>query len=97
MSAGKSVAVLIKDRDRHSEGVRFSLGLLLERHEVTLVMLGQPLNLTEDEFDNLGFIDEMGGARLSDHPGNVARHGFVQTSVEQLARSLDRYDLVVPF
>jgi hypothetical protein len=94
---GKRVAVLIKDPKRHHEGLRFSLGLLLEAHTVHLAVLNHPLRASEELLDNMGFIDEMGGERASNHPDNVARHGFQPQSLEQLAARLPEFDVVVPF
>ena len=46
---GKKVAVLIKDKDRQYEGLRSSLGLLLEQHTVSMFVLEARV-----ETENLG-------------------------------------------
>ena len=94
---GKQVAVLIKDKDRQYEGLRSSLGLLLEKHVVSMFVLGHEVTMTEEYQDNMGFIDEMGGARFSDAPGNVEKYGFQPISVDELPAKLAQSDVVIAF
>jgi len=93
----KSVAVLIKDEERHYEGLRFSLGLLLEEHRVHMFVLNHPIEVSEEYLENMSFIDEMGGARFSNHDTNVTEHAFERVSIGDLASRLQGYDVVVPF
>jgi hypothetical protein len=97
MSTGKKVAVLVKDKDRQYEGLRSSLGLLLEKHVVSMFVLHHEVEMTEEYADNMGFIDEMGGARYSDVPANVEKHGFQPVTLEALAGKLLENDVVIPF
>jgi hypothetical protein len=97
MSQGKKVAVLIKDKDRQYEGLRSSLGLLLEKHVVSMFVLGHEVEMTEEYADNMGFIDEMGGARYSDVPANVEKHGFQKVTLDELPAKLLENELVIPF
>jgi len=94
---GKRVAVITRDRDRQFEALRTSLGLLLEHHRVSLLVLDHEIECSERFLDNLGFIDEMDGDRYSDHPANVDRHGFRPLEPEQMAQLLAAHDLVVPY
>jgi hypothetical protein len=94
---GRRVAVITKDRDRQYEALRSGLGLLLERHSVSLFVLNHEIDGSEAYLDNLGFIDEMGGDRYSDHPVNVERHGFRPVSTQEAGRLLAEHDLVIPF
>jgi len=97
MSAGKKVAVLIKDKDRQYEGLRSSLGLLLEKHVVSMFVLNHEVTMTEEYQDNMGFIDEMGGARYSDVPGNVEKYGFQRVTLDDIPAKLRENDLVIAF
>ena len=97
MSAGKKVAVLIKDKDRQYEGLRSSLGLLLENHAVSMYVLGHEVTMTEEYQDNMGFIDEMGGARYSDVPANVEKYGFQPVTVDDIPAKLAESQLVIAF
>jgi hypothetical protein len=97
MSAGKKVAVLIKDKDRQYEGLRSSLGLLLEKHVVSMFVLDHEVTMTEEYADNMGFIDEMGGARYSNVPGNVEKHGFQRISLDELPAKLAESQVVIAF
>jgi hypothetical protein len=91
---GKRVAVITKDRNRQHEALRTGLGLLLESHSVSVFVLNHEIEPSEHSLDNLGFIDEMGGDRYSDHPVNVEQHGFRPVSLQGL---LAEHDLIVPF
>ncbi len=97
MGTGKKVAVLIKDKDRQYEGLRSSLGLLLEKHVISMFVLNHEVDMTEEYQDNMGFIDEMGGARYSDVPANVEKHGFKAVTLDELAAKLKENELVIPF
>lgn len=97
MSAGKKVAVLIKDEERQYEGLRSSLGLLLEKHVISMFVLTHEVKMTEEYQDNMGFIDEMGGARYSDAPGNVEKYGFQKVALEDIPAKLAESDLVIAF
>ncbi len=99
MSAGKGkkVAVLIKDKDRQYEGLRSSLGLLLENHAVSMFVIDHEVTMTEEYSDNMGFIDEMGGSRFSNVPANVDKHGFKAVTLNDIAGKLRDQDLVIAF
>jgi hypothetical protein len=97
MSAGKKVAVLIKDKERQYEGLRSSLGLLLEKHVVSMFVLDHEVTMTEEYSDNMGFIDEMGGARYSNVPANVEKHGFKAVTLDEIPAKLGENELVIPF
>lgn len=93
----KRVAVVTRDEPRQHEALRTGLGLLLENHELSLFVLDHEVGSDEHDLDNLGFIDEMGGRRYSNHPRNVERHGFRPVSLLEVGRLLSEHDLVVPF
>lgn len=93
----KKVAVLIRDKDRQYEGLRSSLGLLLEFHNVSMFVLDHEVEITEAYQDNMEFIDEMEGFRYSNVSANVAKYGFSKVTLEEVAEKLEDYDLVIPF
>ena len=93
----KTVAVLIKDKDRHYEGLRSSLGLLLEDHQVCMIVLDHEIDMTEEYFDNMQFIDEMGGSRFSNVAANVEKHGFQPITNGELGQQLKANEIVIPF
>jgi len=94
---GKRVAVLIRDKDRQYEGLRSSLGLLLEKHVVTMFVLNHEVDMTEEYQDNMGFIDEMGGARYSNVPANVDKWAFKAVTLDEIPGKLEESDLVIAF
>ncbi len=97
MGTGKKVAVLIKDKDRQYEGLRSSLGLLLEKHVISMFVLNHEIDMTEEYQDNMGFIDEMGGARFSNVPANVEKWGFKSVTLDELPAKLKEAELVIAF
>jgi hypothetical protein len=94
---GKRVAVITKDKDRQFEALRTGLGLLLEHHSVSMFVLEHGIECDEHYLDNLGFIDEMGGERFSNHLLNIERHGVRPVSLQETGRRLSEHDLVIPF
>ena len=94
---GKRVAVITKDKRPQFEALRTGLGLLLEHHSVSLFVLDREIDTDEHFLDNLGFIDEMGGDRFSNHHMNIERHGFRPVSLQDTGRLLGEHDLVIPF
>jgi len=97
MGKGKRVAVVIKDKERQYEGLRSSLGLLLEKHVVSMFVLDHEVDMTEEYQDNMGFIDEMGGARYSNVPANVDKWGFKAVTFDDVSGKLDENELVIAF
>ncbi len=97
MGMGKKVAVLIRDKERQYEGLRSSLGLLLEKHVISMFVLNHEVTMTEEYQDNMGFIDEMGGARFSNVPANVEKWGFKAVTLEDVSGMLKENDLVIAF
>ena len=92
------VAVLIKDIDQQYEGLRTSLGLLLEASSVQMYVLGYEIaNPDEAYLDNIEFIDEMEGERYSNHPANVEKYDFQSITTEELLVKLKDVDLIIPF
>ncbi|MCP4900444.1 MAG: hypothetical protein GY906_26060 [bacterium] len=94
---GKRVAVITREKQRQFEALRTGLGLLLEHHNVSLFVLDHEIDSDEHFLDNLGFIDEMGGNRYSNHPANVESYGFRSVSLQETGNLLSEHDLVVPF
>lgn len=93
----KKVAVLTRHPHRQYEALRTSLGCLLEDHQVTYLVLDYEVHLDEAFTDNLGFLDEMEGKRFSNHPANVARHGFTPLSLPEMGELLRDQDIIIPF
>ena len=103
----KKAAVLIRDPNQQYEGLRTSLGLLLESVEVKMLVLDHEVvalaNKESDEeayeeyFDNLEFIDDMDGERYSNNRENVEKYGFKPLDPETMAAIIEDADHVIPF
>jgi hypothetical protein len=103
----KKAVVLIKDPEQQYEGLRTSLGLLLESVEVKMVVLHHEVaalaakdedeEAFEEYFDNMGFIDEMDGERYSNNQRNIDEWGFKPAPPDVIATLLRDADNVIPF
>jgi hypothetical protein len=94
----ETIAVLIKDVDQQYEGLRSSLGLLLEASNVHMYVLNHEIaNMDEAYSENMEFIDEMEGERYSNHPANIEKYGFKPISIEEMLVKLKEADLIIPF
>ncbi len=103
----KKAVVLIKDPEQQYEGLRTSLGLLLESIEVKMIVLDNEVaalaakdddeEAFEEYFDNMEFIDEMDGERYSNNQRNVVEWGFKPAPPDVIATLLRDADHVIPF
>jgi hypothetical protein len=94
----ENIAVLIKDVDQQYEGLRTSLGLLLEAASVQMYVLNHEIeNMDEAYSEKMEFIDEMEGERYSNHPANVEKYGFKSITIEEMVVKLKEVDLIIPF
>ena len=94
----KKVAVIIKDPDQQYEGLRTSLGLLLESTEVQMFVLHHEIvNMDEAYHDNMEFLDEMEGKRFSNHPANVEKYGFQHIDLADVGDKINEADIIIPF
>ena len=94
----ENIAVLIKDVDQQYEGLRTSLGLLLEAASVQMYVLNHEIgNMDEAYRENMEFIDEMEGKRYSNHQANVEKYGFKPITIEKILVKLKEADLIIPF
>ena len=103
----KKAVVLIKDPKQQYEGLRTSLGLLLESVEVKMIVLHHEVaalaakdedeEAFEEYFDNMEFIDEMDGERYSNNQRNVDEWGFKPAPPDVIATLLRDADNVIPF
>ena len=94
----KSIIVLIKDPEQHYEGLRTSLGALLEMASVSMVVLHHEVaNMDEAYQENMEFLDEMEGERFSNNQANVDKYGFLPITMSELGLKVKEADIVIPF
>lgn len=94
----KKVAVVIKDIKQQYEGLRVSLGALLDNVEIQMFVLNHEIeNMDEAYHDNMEFLDEMEGERFSNNSANVEKYGFTHVTLRETAEKLKAADLVIPF
>lgn len=96
------VAVIIRDVNNQWEGLRSSLGLGIEMIETHMFVIGE-VQMPEDRVqgykENLEFLkDELEGKHYTDNKANVDKWGFFEyMSLDDIAKKLGEYDLIVPF
>ena len=94
----KKAAVIIRDPDQQYEGLRTSLGLLLEDTQVQMFVLHHEIaNMDEAYRDNMDFIDEMEGERYSNNSANVEKYGFTHVTLTDVAEKINAADVIIPF
>jgi hypothetical protein len=94
----KTAAVIIKNPEQQYEGLRTSLGLLLEDTKVMMIVLHHEIaNMDEAYEDNMAFLDEMEGERISNNSSNVEKYGFKYSTLADIALKINQADIVIPF
>jgi hypothetical protein len=98
VAKAENVAVLIKDPEQQFEGLRTSLGLLLEAAWVSMYVLDHEIDSQDKEYmENLEFIDEVEGDRFSNNQVNIEKYGFQPITVEEMLIKLKEADIIIPF
>ncbi len=91
-------AIIIKESHQQYEGLRTSVGLLLEGIMVQMFVLHHEIeNMDEAYRDNMVFMDEIGGERYSNNSENAEKYGFAHVTIAQAAEKIQRADIVIPF
>ncbi len=94
----KKVAVIIKEPYQQYEGLRTSLGALLEDAAIKMIILDNEIeDMNEAYSDNMEFLDEMEGERFSNNPVNIEKYGFQKADIEQIGQYLKEADVIIPF
>lgn len=93
-----AVAVLIRDVEQQYEGLRTSLGLLLEASEVHMYVLDHEIAVMDEAYqENMEFIDEMEGERFSNNMANVEKYGFKYVTLDDVIKRIKQAKFVIPF
>ncbi len=94
----KKVAVLIKDVAQQYEGLRLSLGAVLDQMDIKMFVIDYEIgNMDEAYFDNMEFLDEMEGERFSNNDANVEKYKFQYATIGEMSTNLKDMDLIIPF
>ena len=94
----KKVAVVIRDVEQQYEGLRTSLGALLDEVEICMVVLNHEIaNMDEAYHDNMEFLDEMEGERITNNMANAEKYGFQHATLREIGEKLKTVDLIIPF
>ena len=94
----KQAAVIIMDPQQQYEGLRISIGLLLEGMAVQMFVLQHEIEDMDEAYrDNMAFLDELGGIRFSNNSENAEKYGFTHVTLTQAATRIQDADIVIPF
>jgi len=92
MSDAKKIAVIV--RDRQAEALRVSGGLTLADDVIEIFILDRKLDKANPEIAQpLELVTDLDLKVYSNNPEN----GYATMSVEEMAKKLLEYDLVVPY
>jgi hypothetical protein len=92
MSDAKKIAVIV--RDRQAEALRVSGGLTLADDVIEVFILDRKLDKTNPEIAQpLELVTELDLKVYSNNPEN----GYTTMSLEEMAKKLLEYDIVVPY
>lgn len=93
----KKVAFLIRTKEEQGEGLRSSLGLIIENNEVSMVVLNHEVEMTDEYRESLDWFIEMEGEIYSDVKANIEKYDFQPVTIEELGRKLREMDHIIPF
>ncbi len=92
MSDTKKIAVIV--RDRQAEALRVSGGLTLADDVIDVFILDRKLDKTDPEIAQpLELVSELDLKVYSNNPEN----GYTTMDLEEMAKKLLEYDIVVPY
>jgi len=92
MGDTKRIAVIV--RDRQSEALRVAGGLTLADDTIDVFVLDRKLDRTDKEL--AGPLELVSDLDLKVYSNN-AENGFTTIAIEEMAKKLLEYDLVVPY
>ncbi len=87
----KKIAILI--RDRQHEALRMAVGATLANDEVNVFILNNILEADEEIDNNIQMLTDLKAKVFSNTPENMVE----QKSIEDIARMLPEYDVVIPY
>jgi hypothetical protein len=93
----KTVAVVIKDREQASEGLRSTAGLLLANHSAAMFVLDLAIAPSEKYQDDLEFLLEMEGLAYTNVPANAEALGFTLLTDAEVVAKLREHEVIIPF
>lgn len=91
MKSKKKIAVMV--RDRKEEALRMAVGLTLLDDEISVFIMDEKLEIDEKVSMSLGGLRAMEARIYTNYSDNP----FEWMSTEEIARSLVKYDVVIPY
>lgn len=93
----KTAAVVVKDREQASEGLRSTAGLLLANHTAAMFVLDLAIEPSEKYKDDLEFLLEMEGLAYTNVPANAEALGFTLLTEDEVVARLREHEIIIPF
>jgi hypothetical protein len=98
----KNLAVIIRDVSNQWEGLRSTLGVAIDFEGPHMFVIGE-LQIPEDRVaiykESLEYLaDVLEGKNYTDNKANLEKWDFFEyMSLDDMARKLPEYDLIIPF
>ncbi|CAN2042911.1 Sulfur reduction protein DsrE [Candidatus Magnetomoraceae bacterium gMMP-15] len=93
----KNITFIIRTKKEQAEGLRSSLGLLIENNNVIMVVLDHKVDMTDQYKENLEWFIEMEGKIYSNVKENIEKYGFKPITIKELGKKLTKMDHIIPF
>lgn len=94
----QQAAIIVKDPQQQYEGLRTSVGLLLAGVKVQFFVLNHEIEKMDQAYrENMDFLDQNGGMRFSNNPGNAEKYGFKLMTIARAAEKIRQADVIIPF
>jgi hypothetical protein len=87
----KRIAVIV--RERKHEALRMAIGATLAQDRVEVFIMDNKLELDEEISTNIEMLNSLKVKIYSNNPDN----GFKQKTLEEIARILPEFDVVIPY
>lgn len=98
----KNLAVIIRDVPNQWEGLRSTLGMAIDFEGPHMFVIGE-LQISEDKVliyqESLEYLaDVLEGKNFTDNKANLEKWDFLEyMPLDDMARKLPEYDLIIPF
>jgi hypothetical protein len=93
----KRVAIVVKDPGRFAEGLRSTLGLLLDNHYSSIFMMDQKIEATSKLEEDIEFLKDMEGEAYTNVADNAEALDLELLSWEESVAKIKENEIIIAF